>query len=109
LEAEIRKMTVQSQPRQKFCKTSTQPIAGCTVVCTYHPNKLKKQDGSPGQPRQKARPYLQNNQSKKRAGGIAQIIEHLPTKCKDLSSNLYTALKNCLNTYKTQEAQSHHD
>jgi hypothetical protein len=31
-------------------------------------------------------PHLQNNQSK-RAGGVAQVVEHLPSKCKALSSN----------------------
>jgi hypothetical protein len=35
------------------------------------------------------RPCLQNNQSKK-AGGVAQEIENLPSKCKALSSNAST-------------------
>jgi hypothetical protein len=35
---------------------------------------------------EKARPYLQNNQSKK-TGGAVRVAEHLPSKCKALSSN----------------------
>jgi hypothetical protein len=32
------------------------------------------------------RPYLKNNQHKKRVGGVAQVVEWLPSKCKALSS-----------------------
>jgi hypothetical protein len=40
----------------------------------------------------KVKPYLQNNQ-RKRAGGMAQAIEHLPGKHKALNSNPSTAKK----------------
>jgi hypothetical protein len=42
--------------------------------------KIRKSVG-PGQPGQKPRPYLQNNQSK-RAGGMAQVVECLPSTAK---------------------------
>jgi hypothetical protein len=34
------------------------------------------------------RPYLKNKakKKKKKAGGVAQVVEHLPSKCKTLSS-----------------------
>jgi hypothetical protein len=35
----------------------------------------------------KVRPYLKNTQHKKRAGGVAQMVQHLPSKHKALSSN----------------------
>jgi hypothetical protein len=38
------------------------------------------------------RPYLENTQYKKRAG-VAQVLEHLPTKCEALTSNPSTAKK----------------
>jgi hypothetical protein len=34
---------------------------------------------SPGK-RKKVRPYLENTQHKKRTGGVAQVVEHLPGK-----------------------------
>jgi hypothetical protein len=45
---------------------------------------LKWEDQDPGWPGQKARHYLQNNQSKK---GYRQAEEHLPSKHEALSSN----------------------
>jgi hypothetical protein len=49
-------------------------------------------DHDSDRPGQKARPNLQNNQSKK-AGGMAQAVKHLPNKCKALSSNPSTTGK----------------
>jgi hypothetical protein len=48
---------------------------------------LKQEDYSPGWLGQKRRSYLQNNQSKKGAGGVAQTVECLPSKHEALSSN----------------------
>jgi hypothetical protein len=47
------------------------------------------------QPGQKARPYLKTKQKNraKRAGGLAQTVEHLPHKHKTLSSNPNTVKK----------------
>jgi hypothetical protein len=47
---------------------------------------ITKDDCGPGQPGQKARPSLQNNQSK-RACSVVQVVELLPSKRKALSSN----------------------
>jgi hypothetical protein len=47
---------------------------------------IKYEDNSPGQPGQKVRPYLQFNQSKN-GWRLGQAVEHLPGKCKVLSSN----------------------
>jgi hypothetical protein len=44
-------------------------------------------------PGKKTRPYLPNNQREKRAGGLGQAVEHLPSKLKDLSSNPRIATK----------------
>jgi hypothetical protein len=33
------------------------------------------------------RPYLKNNQHKKRAGEVAQVVECLPSKCEAMNSN----------------------
>jgi hypothetical protein len=38
------------------------------------------------------RPYLKNNKTK-RAGGVTQVVEYLPSKCKVLSSNPSTKKK----------------
>jgi hypothetical protein len=37
------------------------------------------------------RHYLKNNESKKRLGGIVQVVEHLASKCKALRSSSSTA------------------
>jgi hypothetical protein len=46
---------------------------------------VKQEDCGPDWAGQKVRPYLQNK--RKRAGGVAQVLEHLPIKYKTLSSN----------------------
>jgi hypothetical protein len=45
-----------------------------------------RRNGGQGWPEQKARPYLKHNQSKKRTGGTAPVVEHLSSKCEALSS-----------------------
>jgi hypothetical protein len=53
-----------------------------------------------------AKPYLENNQSK-RAGGIAQVVEHLGSKCETLSSNPSTAknISKLINKYIEKQVQ----
>jgi hypothetical protein len=49
-------------------------------VCrSSYGGRVKWEDQGPGQPKQKARPYLQNNQSK-RSGGMALMVECLERK-----------------------------
>jgi hypothetical protein len=52
----------------------------------------KQEDCGPDQPGQKARPYLQNNKSK-RAGGVAQLAECLSSKPEALNLNSHIAKK----------------
>jgi hypothetical protein len=53
------------------------------------------------QPRQKVRPYLKNAQhTKKRASGVAQVVNHLPSKCEAQSSNPVISKTNKQKTYK---------
>jgi hypothetical protein len=52
--------------------------------------KLKTGTCGPDRPEQKARPYLQNDQNK-RVAGVTKVVQHLPSKCKALSSNSSTA------------------
>jgi hypothetical protein len=94
-EAEIRRIMVQGQPEQKFHKNTSQPVAehGGEHLSPQLLWKHKKVDHGPDQPRQKARPYLKNNQSKKRAGSMAQTVECLPSKHEALSSNSSTTKK----------------
>jgi hypothetical protein len=56
--AEIRRITVQGQPRQKVTKTPYQPIkAGHGGTCLSS-QLHRKQDCGQGQSRHKARPYM---------------------------------------------------
>jgi hypothetical protein len=61
-EAETGELAVQSQPRQ-LARPHFRKKLG-VVVHAYHPSygRKQKQDHSPGQPEQKARPYTQNKQ-----------------------------------------------
>jgi hypothetical protein len=52
-----------------------------------------KYDTNPGQPKQKIKPCLQNDQ-RKRAGVVAQVMESLPSKCETLSLNAKITKKN---------------
>jgi hypothetical protein len=67
-EAEIGSITVSGQPRQKVHKALSQQKKLSVVVrtsCTSDCGKRKWENCSLGWSRQKVRPYLQNNQSKK--------------------------------------------
>jgi hypothetical protein len=48
------------------------------------------------------RPYLKNTQHKKGLGGVAQVVEHLPSKHEALSSNSSTAPLKKANTHDSQ-------
>jgi hypothetical protein len=114
--AEIKRITFPGQPGQmKVCQISSEWKTLGILVCACHPSMIGSVslDSSLGWPGQKVRPYLQNNQSKKRrhgsnsrtsskhkalssktpvppkkkenalkhptrAGGVAQVGEHLP-------------------------------
>jgi hypothetical protein len=39
------------------------------------------------------RPYLKKNPIQNRAGGVAEVVKHLPSKCEALSSNSSTTKK----------------
>jgi hypothetical protein len=54
--------------------------------------RLKQDHQSPGWRGQKPTPYLKENQ-RKRAGGVAQVVECLPKKHKALSTNTSTKKK----------------
>jgi hypothetical protein len=74
-EAKIRRIMVPGQPRQyKFMRLH---LDGEKLgIC--HPNycrSVKQKNHYPGQVGEKAKYYLQNNQSKKRLGGMHQVVE----------------------------------
>jgi hypothetical protein len=58
-ETEIRKITVQGQPRQKVCKTPSQPIAGNDGACLSSQRCREALEQ-----KEKLKSYFQNNQSK---------------------------------------------
>jgi hypothetical protein len=83
---------------QDFISTFQQKRLG-VVACTCYLSYCKKhklEDCSPSQPGQKARPCLKIARAK-RAGGVVQMLKHLPHKCKTLSSTPNTAKKRWLN------------
>jgi hypothetical protein len=70
VEAEIGRIVVLGQPRKRVGETSIHDngkklVWWHTAVFPVMVGSLKQENRSPGQPRQKMRPYLQNNQSKK--------------------------------------------
>jgi hypothetical protein len=67
---------------------STEKKLGLVNVPVIPPiTGIIKENCGPGPPGQKVRPYLQNNQRKKGARGMTQVVECLPCKHKTLSSN----------------------
>jgi hypothetical protein len=61
-------------------KTPSQPIAGCGG---RHPSsQLVGSIHASGQSRQKAQDPVSKITRTKRAGGVVQAVEHLPSKCK---------------------------
>jgi hypothetical protein len=67
---------------KKLVKLPSQPING-VVVCACHPSYV----GGIGK-RIVVRGHThQKKKAKKKAGNMAQVLEHLPSKCGGLSSN----------------------
>jgi hypothetical protein len=97
-EFEIARIVVPGQPGQKRKKISKIYLDRKRWVWR-HASVIPllvgslEQDCGPGQPGQKVRPCLQNNQSK-RAGGRAQVVELLTGKHKIPSSSPSTTRKN---------------
>jgi hypothetical protein len=65
---------------------------------------LKQKYHSLVPPRQKARPYLQNNQAK-RTGGVVHAIDHVPSKHKALNTNPSTNKKKKRNKNKNLKTE----
>jgi hypothetical protein len=81
------------------------------VLQSCHPNCSGNKKNSriavrAGQPRQKARPYLQNNHSKK-GEVMAQVLDHLTSKSKALSSNPSTTKKKKKRKKKRKERKNY--
>jgi hypothetical protein len=69
---------------KKVKEIPCQPVAGHNG----HPSNIRKHkqnDGHPAQPRYKVRPFLKNT-NMKRVSRVAQVVEHLPSTYKALSS-----------------------
>jgi hypothetical protein len=86
-EAKICKIEIEASLGQKVCKTPSQReknwICWCVPVIPVMSGLLSRQLGK------KTRPYLKITRAK-RARGMAQVIERLPSKSKGLSSNSST-------------------
>jgi hypothetical protein len=68
-------------------KTSSHLIkAGCGGVHLSSElyGKGKEEDSNPGQPRLKCETLIKNYLRQKGLGGVAQVMEYLPSKCKAL-------------------------
>jgi hypothetical protein len=84
---------VQGHPGQKVFEPPSQQMTGYNGICRHLSDGRKCRLGGL-QFRQAAQEkvslYLKNNHSKR--AGMAQAVEHLPSKCVALSSNSSTAL-----------------
>jgi hypothetical protein len=68
-EVEIRRITVQGQPRQKICETRSQLIkAECAVILVIRVRNRRLMGV-------KERPYWKNNKAKK-TEGVVQVVQH---------------------------------
>jgi hypothetical protein len=68
-EAEIGRIAVPAQPRQKTFETPSQhKKLGVVVLVHTTVENVKQESRSPSWPGQKPRPYLQNHQSKEGGG-----------------------------------------
>jgi hypothetical protein len=83
---EIKRITLEDQPRQKVHETSYLS----SIPKLFGEAQIGGSQSILAQT--KARPYMKNNQSK-RAGGVAQAADSLPSKCKALSLNLVASKK----------------
>jgi hypothetical protein len=79
------RITVTGQPGQKPIRPHLNREELDVVAHNFHPSySMKWEDCGAGWPGHKVRPYLQNNQSKKRC--VIQAEEHLTSKHEALSS-----------------------
>jgi hypothetical protein len=85
-EAEMRSITVQGQPRQKVPETPSQSVAKCPCHSSYAGNIGMMMIVIQTTPSIKQDPISKITNTR-RAGGLAQLLKHLPSKCKPLSSN----------------------
>jgi hypothetical protein len=71
---------------------STHPLVLVTHTCnSSYSGDRDRRISVQGQPREIVQEtYLENTQHKKGAGGVAQVVEHLPCKCEALSLNCST-------------------
>jgi hypothetical protein len=92
-EAEIGRIAVQGQPRQKISKNTPQQINMSWSCMTNIPamSEAEGKGSHPSQLGQKMRHYLKNNLKSKRTRGMAQVVHSLPSKCRDLSLNFSTS------------------
>jgi hypothetical protein len=88
-EAEVSNIMVPGEPRQKVMDTPSQSIAWWHIPAIPATKKgHREEDGcwrllvGDFLPRQKIRFYLKN-----RSGGVVQVVDHLPSKHKALSTN----------------------
>jgi hypothetical protein len=88
--AQIRRIMVTDQSRGKKLARPISTNKLGMVTCTCHPSYARSINGRitiQVDLGKNAKPYLKNNYNK-RAGGVAQVIEHLPTKYKDMRKTL---------------------
>jgi hypothetical protein len=88
-ETEIAKIAVWGQPKQKFRDPFSTKKAGM-VGHTWGPSfkwAIDRRIAVPGQPRQKHKIPSEKYPTAKRAGGLPQVVEHLASKHRVLSSN----------------------
>jgi hypothetical protein len=83
---------VKGQSRQKVNEIPSQQKKaeyGGMNLLSQPPGRYKKEDRSSAQPGQKCKTLPQKTKAK-RSRGMVQMVEHLPSKCKALSSNTNT-------------------
>jgi hypothetical protein len=94
-EVEIKRVTVPSQPGQKVYKIPSQRMIGYSCVCLspqlYREAQIRGLQSRPAQTYSKI--LLQKINNAKRTGWVAQVVEHLPSKHKALSSTPSTTKK----------------
>jgi hypothetical protein len=87
-EVEIGRIAVPGLPGKKVCETPSQQKKLGMVACSDG-GRLKQEgmvQADVGK-NKRAKPHLQNNQTKKRTGDVAQTVACLPSKHKVLSTN----------------------
>jgi hypothetical protein len=99
-EVEIRKITIQGQPGEKLGRTPFQTINWSWWFSPVVPGTWKAWIGGL---RSRLRPYLKNKA--KRAVGLVQVLECLPSKCEVLNNTQYIYLY-IINIKITFEMQS---